>query len=72
MRIDATRSVGELAVTLPEAVPVLEDFGVDYYADGSRELREVSRTAQAACLNGRRCTRLGVCATLLSIGEKNA
>jgi regulator of cell morphogenesis and NO signaling len=40
MRIDETRAVGEIAATLPEAVPLLEELGIDYYIHGTRQLRE--------------------------------
>jgi regulator of cell morphogenesis and NO signaling len=40
LRIDQTKSVGEIAATLPESVPLFEELGIDYYAHGGRQLRE--------------------------------
>ena len=40
MRIDQTRTIGEIAATLPESLPLFEELGIDYYCHGSRQLRE--------------------------------
>jgi regulator of cell morphogenesis and NO signaling len=44
MQIDETRSIGEIAATLPESLPLLEELGIDYYCHGSRELREACQS----------------------------
>ncbi|MGE0130396.1 MAG: iron-sulfur cluster repair di-iron protein [Blastocatellales bacterium] len=44
MTINATNTVGELAVTMPGATRVFEQFGIDYCCGGRRTLSEACRT----------------------------
>ena len=40
MHIDERKSVGQIAATQPELIPLFESAGIDYYCRGNRTLRE--------------------------------
>jgi regulator of cell morphogenesis and NO signaling len=40
LKIDPGQGVGEIAVILKESIPVFEKYGIDYYCDGGRTLKD--------------------------------
>jgi len=45
MELNKSRSVGQIAVEMNEAIPIFEKYGIDYYKEGNRTLQETCLTA---------------------------
>ncbi len=47
-KLDPTLPVGQIAVEYRESIPLFERYGIDYYTQGSRSLRDACYLANAA------------------------